>query len=135
MIWLQRFTETLVVAAMNKGCHCFSTALTKSRESKGCLKFVLGKHCRILSNYVKVLWERFWIRRRQRKTRTNVKFIPRWSWVRIILIIEWEYRERLKERICRELFERLERVFWEVIESVWEITESFWEIRESILRM
>ena len=33
MIWLQRFTETLE-AAMNKGCHCFSTALTKSIESK-----------------------------------------------------------------------------------------------------
>ena len=40
MIWLQRFTEPIVVA-MNKGCHCFSTALTKLRESKGCLKFVL----------------------------------------------------------------------------------------------
>ena len=26
---------------------------------KGCLKFVLGKHCRILSNYIKMLWERF----------------------------------------------------------------------------
>ena len=50
-------------------------------------------------------------------TRTNVKFIPRWSWVRIILIIEWEYRERLKEyvesflRDYREFFERLQRVF------------------------
>ena len=33
MIWLQRFTE-LLAAAMNKGCHCFSTALTKSIESK-----------------------------------------------------------------------------------------------------
>ena len=33
MMWLQRFTEILE-AAMNKGCHCFSTALTKSIESK-----------------------------------------------------------------------------------------------------
>jgi len=33
MIWLQRFTEPLV-AAMNKGCHCFLTVLTKSIESK-----------------------------------------------------------------------------------------------------
>ena len=41
------------------------------------------------------------------KTRTNVKFIPRWSWVRIIFIIEWEYRDRLKERICKELFKRV----------------------------
>ena len=42
--------------------------------------------------------------------RTNVKFISRWSWVRMFLIIEWDYRERLKESICRELF-------WEIIES------------------
>ena len=54
MIWLQRFTKPLVVA-MNKGCHCLSTVLTKSRESKGFLKLVLGKHCTILSNYVKML--------------------------------------------------------------------------------
>ena len=38
------------------------------------------------------------IRNSSIRTRTNVKFVPRWSWVRIILIIEWEYRERLKER-------------------------------------
>jgi len=37
---LQRVTGPLV-AAMNKGCHCFSTALTKTRETKECLKFVL----------------------------------------------------------------------------------------------
>ena len=41
------------------------------------------------------------------EARTNVKFVPRGSWVRIILIIEWENRERLKKRIWRELFERL----------------------------
>ena len=52
-------------------------------------------------------------------TRTNVKFIPRWSWVRIILIIEWGYRERLKERICRELFERLQRVFERLQRVFW----------------
>ena len=39
-------------------------------------------------------------------------FVPRWLWVRIILIIEWEYRDRLKERICKELFKRWYRV-WE----------------------
>ena len=49
MIWLQRFTTPLVVA-MNKGCHYLSTVLTKSRESKGFLKFVLGniaEYCQI----------------------------------------------------------------------------------------
>ena len=38
MIWSYIFTEPLVVA-MNKGCHCFSTELTKSRESKGLVKW------------------------------------------------------------------------------------------------
>ena len=47
------------------------------------------------------------------KTRTNVKFIPRWSWVGIILIIEWEYRERLKVRGYKGYFERIYSVLFE----------------------
>ena len=59
-------------------------------------------------------------KRKYLQNRNIVKFVPRWLWVWIILIIEWEYRERLKEsffeniesflRDYRELL--LYRVFW-----------------------
>ena len=54
------------------------------------------------------------------EARTNVKFVPRGSWVRIILIIEWENRERLKKRICREFFFRDYREFFERLYRVFE---------------
>ena len=43
-------------------------------------------------------------KRKYLQNRNIVNFVPRWLWVWIILIIEWEYRERLKE----SFFENIE---------------------------
>ena len=45
------------------------------------------------------------------------------------MIIEWEYRERLKERICRELFERLESFLRDYREFLREYREYFEEVK------